>query len=143
MQTNTAQTLEGDFGRRYGTIKKTKLSISNGKGDSMWSPFYGYYCIKTPAVSNSISTKKIEEYLKGVSGLVLKAEGSYSFTDGFLDMQLMNVADYDSWSGRDYNSQTTNYIAIEVSKKDTNVQVMEMLNKLANYLGLPLTEEEE
>ncbi|MFV0351396.1 MAG: hypothetical protein ACK5JF_03680 [Oscillospiraceae bacterium] len=108
----------------------------------MWSPFYGYYFIKMPYVTKIISTKKIEEYLKSVSDLVLKAEGSYSFTDGFLDMQLMNVADYDSWSGRDYNSQKTNYIAIVVSKKDANAQVMEMLNRLANYLRLPLTEEE-
>ena len=108
----------------------------------MWSPFYGYYYIKTPTIYDSMETKVVENYLEGISGIIKNAEGSYSFDGEFLSLQLMNVKNFDSWSSNDYSREKVNYIAIVTSKRTDNPKIMDMLLGFARHLQLPLEEED-
>lgn len=54
----------------------------------------------------------IEDYLRSTG---LFPDDSVTSQKPFLGISLMNVKDYDNWSGKDYDPEKTNYIGIVTS----------------------------
>jgi len=106
----------------------------------MESPFYGYYYISTDCVSNTLDTKEIESYLLNEDHLVNEGNGIFKHTLTFLNLQLMLVKSYDSWSGNDYNERKTNYISI-VTRKKLEPNVKQFFQDFERFIGWRIIEE--
>lgn len=89
---------------------------------------YVYYHFKTGSISETWDTAKIEQYLRSTG---LFPADRFTAQNPFLSLSLMNVKDFESWSGRDYDPEKTTYIAVVTSdnwywgvRKDARIQAV-------------------
>lgn len=108
----------------------------------MESPYYEYYRIKTSAIEETFATKTAEDFLLANRDVESKGAGSFIGKDGQLNLQIMLVQSYDSWSDRDYNAEQANYISIVISKNSGEQDRMYIPMLLGKHLNLPLCPED-
>lgn len=108
----------------------------------MYSTFYEYGCIKTEDVTETFSTKNIEEFMSHQNDIISEGNGAFSSTDDSFSMQIMLVNDFDSWNSNDYNSKKANYLSFVVSK-DKIDKYRDLIIQLSDLLKFPFQVEEE
>ncbi len=89
---------------------------------------YVYFHFRTRDISETWDTAAIEDFLRGTG---LFPADTFTSQKPFLSISLMCVKSFDSWSGKDYDPEKTNYIGIVTSddwywgiRKDPRIQAV-------------------
>lgn len=111
----------------------------------MYSNYYHYINIyKDKALSESVSTKELVEFLQTIPEL--KQENEFTFSNrensSFINFTLLNAKSIDSYTNT--ISETTNMIAIVCSKQDEDLEKSLKIGiKIAQFLNWKIEEEPE
>ena len=85
----------------------------------MWSDRYYYFNIYADKeLSKFVNTKELILFLNTILELKYEEKGSYRNVKGFpfLDMQLLNVKNVDSFSSNDFSEKETNFVSLVCAK---------------------------
>lgn len=108
----------------------------------MYSTFHEYGYIKTTNVTETFSTKIVEEFISQLKDIRSEGNGAFSSIDDSFSMQIMLVKNFDSWNSDDYNSEKANYLSFVISR-DKIDEYRDLINKLSDLLNIPFQAEEE
>lgn len=113
----------------------------------MYSSIYRYLNIHPISKNNYLPTPTIDNAFKSSGIIIEKENGSYindSSISTFVDIQLLKISNFDSWSIKDFDVQITNYIAIVISRNKSDEKfVISSLIEIARKLQWILFEEDE
>ena len=108
---------------------------------------YVYYCFKTKNISEKWNTAEIETFLHNC-GLFSaeQKQGTFTSQTPFLSISLMNVSNYDSYSGKNYDLEKTNFISVVTSDdwywgNNKNKQIQTVFDGLEKLLNTKIQEE--
>ncbi len=89
---------------------------------------YVYFHFRTRDISETWDTAAIEDFLRGTG---LFPADTFTSQNPFLSISPMFVKSFDSWNGKDYDPEKTNYIGIVTSddwywgiRKDPRIQAV-------------------
>lgn len=108
----------------------------------MYSTFYEYVNMKTEYITETFSTKIVEEFLSQQNYIFSEDNGAFSSLDKSVSIQIMLVKDFDSWNSNDYNSEHANYISFVISRSKFD-EYKDLINQLSDLLKIPFQVEEE